>query len=97
MVPAVVGRAARTGLVSDEAKRVETPLLMVVGENDRRARCRNREFSMHSRLTRRVGIVKGATHLFREPGALVQVADLAITWLKEHLRDERLSADEIWA
>lgn len=96
-VSAIVGRAARTELVSDEAKRVKTPMLLIVGENDRRARRRNREFSAHSRLTRRLGIVKGASHVFREKGAQCQVADLTVSWFKEHLRDERMTPEELRA
>jgi putative phosphoribosyl transferase len=34
-----------------------------------------------SRLT----VIPGATHLFEEPGALEQVADLAIDWFTGHL------------
>jgi putative phosphoribosyl transferase len=30
--------------------------------------------------------VPGATHLFAEPGALEQVADLAAQWFGRHLR-----------
>jgi alpha-beta hydrolase superfamily lysophospholipase len=30
-------------------------------------------------------VVPGATHLFEEPGALEQVADLAAAWFARHL------------
>jgi putative phosphoribosyl transferase len=31
-------------------------------------------------------VVPGATHLFEEPGALDEVARLAVDWFAEHLR-----------
>jgi hypothetical protein len=34
-------------------------------------------------------IVPAATHLFEEPGALEQVADLAGQWFARHLRPQR--------
>jgi putative phosphoribosyl transferase len=33
-------------------------------------------------------IVPGATHLFEEPGALEQVATLAVDWCRQHLARE---------
>ncbi|MFM2369182.1 MAG: hypothetical protein RL619_1482, partial [Bacteroidota bacterium] len=30
-------------------------------------------------------IIPGATHLFEEPGKLLEVADLAIVWYKRYL------------
>jgi putative phosphoribosyl transferase len=30
-------------------------------------------------------VVPGATHLFEEPGALQEVAELAATWFRRHL------------
>jgi len=32
-----------------------------------------------------LSIVPGASHLFEEPGALEQVSQLALSWLKRHL------------
>jgi len=37
--------------------------------------------------SKRLAIVPGATHLFAEPGALEQVAELARAWFIAHLRD----------
>jgi len=38
---------------------------------------------MHSQVE--LEIVPGATHLFQEPGALEQVADLASGWFSQYL------------
>jgi hypothetical protein len=35
---------------------------------------------------KRLDIVSGATHLFEEPGALQQVAALAVDWFVRHLK-----------
>jgi hypothetical protein len=35
--------------------------------------------------TKDMKIVEGATHLFEEPGKLLEVADLAIDWYKKYL------------
>jgi putative phosphoribosyl transferase len=37
------------------------------------------------RCEHRLDIVPGATHLFEEPGALQQVADLAREWFTDHM------------
>ena len=34
-------------------------------------------------------LIPGATHLFEEPGALDQVAELAAAWFMEHMRVRR--------
>jgi hypothetical protein len=37
-------------------------------------------------LTTQLAVVPGATHLFEEPGALDQVADLALAWFERFAR-----------
>ena len=39
------------------------------------------------RCEKHLAVVPGATHLFEEPGALEEVADLAAGWFGEHLRE----------
>jgi hypothetical protein len=33
-------------------------------------------------------VISGATHLFKEPGKLVEVVELSVSWYKEHLAKE---------
>jgi putative phosphoribosyl transferase len=40
----------------------------------------------------RLEIVPGATHLFEEPGALENVAELARDWFTRHLSPQTLNA-----
>jgi putative phosphoribosyl transferase len=91
---AVVCRAARTDLVGAAADRLEMPILLIAAEHDRRALRRNREFTKRSNVNRRLEIVKGATHLFPEEGALCEVARLTADWLDVKLRNERSSPEE---
>jgi putative phosphoribosyl transferase len=44
----------------------------------------NRSAAAALTCAHRVQIVRGATHLFEEPGKLEQVADLARDWFREH-------------
>jgi hypothetical protein len=45
----------------------------------------NRDAASALRCEHRIEVVPGATHLFEEPGALEQVADLASSWFLGHL------------
>lgn len=94
---AVVCRAARTDLTSREAEQLRKPVLLLVGEIDRRTQRWNREFAAGSPSTRRVEVVPGASHSFPEEGALRRVAGRTVAWLRSHLRDPRLDLDEVWA
>ena len=45
----------------------------------------NRDAQRHLRCTNLLEIVRGATHLFEEPGTLAQAARLAQSWFLAHL------------
>ena len=80
----VVSRGGRPDLASDIGK-VNAPTLLIVGGNDFGVIELNQ--AAHEELSgvKDIAIVPGATHLFEEPGALEQVADLAADWFKKHL------------
>ena len=85
-VYAVVSRGGRPDLAEEDLPRVRTPTLLIVGGNDL-AVIRVNEEAM-ARMTGaevRLEIVPGATHLFEEPGALEEVARLAVGWFTEKL------------
>jgi putative phosphoribosyl transferase len=81
----VVSCGGRPDLAGDALPRVETPTLLIVGGRDIPVIGMNREAmaQMHSQVE--LEIVPGATHLFQEPGALEQVADLASGWFSQYL------------
>lgn len=85
-VRAVVSRGGRPDLAGDRLPRVEAPTLLVVGGDDAAVLELNRLALAELRCERELAVVAGATHLFEEPGALEQVAELATAWFAGHLR-----------
>ncbi|NUR47554.1 MAG: hypothetical protein HOV71_05405 [Hamadaea sp.] len=82
-VTAVVSRGGRPDLAGPYLPLVTSPTLLIVGGADPQVLDLNRQAAAllpHARLA----IVPGATHLFEEPGALRQVADLAADWFGDH-------------
>ncbi len=84
-VGAVVSRGGRPDLAGDALADVRAPTLLIVGGDDRPVIDMNQEALGALRSEKALEIVPGATHLFEEPGALEQVADLAGSWFVRHL------------
>ncbi|GGV79930.1 hydrolase [Streptomyces griseoloalbus] len=84
-VSAVVSRGGRPDLAGDALELVACPVLLVVGGDDETVLGLNRQAADRLSAVHHVHVVPGATHLFPEPGALEQVADLAAGWFREHL------------
>lgn len=84
-VTAVVSRGGRPDLAADALLRVQAPTLLIVGGDDTPVIDLNRRALAQLRCEKELAIVPGATHLFEEPGALEQVAQLAATWFLRHL------------
>ena len=85
-IRAVVSRSGRPDLASRVLGRVRAPTLLIVGEADHGVLDLNRAALRRLGGPTRLEVVQGATHLFEEPGALEQVADLAADWFAAHLR-----------
>nr|WP_203600809.1 phosphoribosyltransferase family protein [Streptomyces sp. SID10853] len=84
-VGAVVSRGGRPDLAAPCLGDVRAPTLLIVGGDDTSVLDLNRAAQAELRCENRLDIVPGATHLFEEPGALDQVADLARAWFVRHL------------
>jgi pimeloyl-ACP methyl ester carboxylesterase len=85
-VRAVVSRGGRPDLAGPYLDHVRAPTLLIVGGRDLPVIAMNRTALAHLRLApRELVIVPGAGHLFEEPGALDQVADLARDWFAQYL------------
>jgi putative phosphoribosyl transferase len=84
-VRAVVSRGGRPDLAGPRLGLVRAPTLLVVGGWDDVVVQLNREAARDLRCEHRLEIVPEATHLFEEPGALEQVAKLAVDWFSAHL------------
>jgi putative phosphoribosyl transferase len=85
VVGAVVSRGGRPDLAGPALTRVRAPTLLIVGGRDLQVIELNRQALTLLRGEKELVIVPGATHLFEEPGALEQVADLARQWFERHL------------
>lgn len=85
-VKAVVSRGGRPDLTGDQAlTAVAAPTLLIVGGRDTEVIELNQAAYDRLRCVKELEIVAGATHLFEEPGALEQVAGLAVEWFTLHL------------
>jgi dienelactone hydrolase len=85
LIKAVVSRGGRPDLVGKALRHVSAPTLLIVGERDSVVLDLNERAAGELATKCRLEIVRGATHLFEEPGALEEVAVLARDWFSLHL------------
>jgi dienelactone hydrolase len=84
-VGAVVSRGGRPDLAGSALTAVRAPTLLIVGEWDEQVIELNEQARRQMRAEVQLEIVRRATHLFEEPGALDDVARLAREWFVRHL------------
>ena len=84
-IRAVVSRGGRPDLAEHRLGEVTAPTLLIVGGEDHVVLELNEEAAASLHCPHRLEILPGATHLFEEPGALEQVADLASRWFSKQL------------
>jgi len=87
-VTAIVSRSGRPDLAGPRLARVQAPTLLIVGGADRPVLDLNRQAQARLTCENRLEVIPGATHLFAEPGALEQVADLARDWFTRHFAQQ---------
>ena len=85
-VKAVVSRGGRPDLAGDALPEVQAATLLIVGGDDDAVIRFNREAFARFRCEKEMKIIPSATHLFEEPGALEEVANLAAHWFQSHLQ-----------
>jgi pimeloyl-ACP methyl ester carboxylesterase len=83
-VRAVVSRGGRPDLAGDALGLVTAPTLLIVGADDTTVLALNNA-AQRQLPQAELAVVPGATHLFEEPHALEQVANLARDWFRRHL------------
>ena len=83
-IGAVVSRGGRPDLAGAALARVRAPTLLIVGGADEQVLELNQRSLELLQAERRLEVVPGATHLFEEPGALDEVAQLAAEWVTQH-------------
>jgi dienelactone hydrolase len=64
---------------------VQTPTLLIVGTHDPTILELNQQAYDALPVSKHLAIVPGATHDFKAPGALQEVADLAAVWFRRYL------------
>ncbi len=84
-IHAIVSRGGRPDLAGPRLPEVVSPTLLIVGGRDQVVLDLNRKAQSLLRCESHLALVPGATHLFEEPGALEQVADLARNWFLDHI------------
>ncbi|HEY3344154.1 MAG TPA: dienelactone hydrolase family protein, partial [Anaerolineaceae bacterium] len=85
VIGAVVSRGGRPELAGGTFEQVRAPTLLIVGGLDMQVIALNEQAYEQLYAERRLEIVAGATHLFEEPGALEEVAQLARKWFRKFL------------
>ena len=87
LVQTVVSRGGRPDLAGDALFDVKCPTLLIVGAADDVVIQLNRQAMqlLPEATTVELKLIPNATHLFQEPGALAQVADMARDWFVDHL------------
>lgn len=88
-IGAVVSRGGRPDLAETRLPMVHAPTLLIVGGSDEEVLELNRQSYTKLGGIKELAVVPGATHLFMEPGALEQVADLATQWFRNYLIEGR--------
>jgi len=89
LVRAIVSRGGRPDLAWDALPRASAPTLLIVGGNDEAVIRLNQRAAAHMKAPHELEIIPGATHLFKEPGALEKVAELTARWFVTHLGAEQ--------
>ncbi len=84
-IAAVVSRGGRPDLAGHALPRVTAPTLLIVGALDTQVLAMNRAAMARMHGPAALEIVEGASHLFEEPGALSEVAEIAADWFHTHL------------
>jgi pimeloyl-ACP methyl ester carboxylesterase len=83
-VDAIVSRGGRPDLAGKFLSQVTAPTLLIVGGADYQVLELNRKALRELPGEVQLSVIPGATHLFEEPGALDEVANLARDWFLSH-------------
>ena len=83
-IKAVVSRGGRPDLALKALPMVTAPTLLIVGQLDVPVIQMNKQAFDQLHCIKEMKIIPGATHLFEEPGKLIEVAEIAISWYKEY-------------
>jgi len=86
-ISAVVSRGGRVDLAESQLSQIQTPILLIVGENDEFVVELNQEAFKKINCTKKLSLIPNATHLFEEPGTLEEVARQAAQWFVKYFKE----------
>ena len=89
-----MSRGGRPDLAADALRDVRAPVLLIVGGRDPDVLRLNQAAARELSGPHSLRVVPGATHLFEEPGALEQVADMVKRWCEDRLEAAHQAARE---
>ena len=84
-IAAVVSRGGRPDLAGPALRRVRAPTLLLVGSRDPEVLDLNQLALAQLTCFARLVVIRGASHLFEEPGTLEEAGRLATAWFVRHL------------
>lgn len=84
-IKAMVSRGGRPDLAGNILPLITAPTLLIVGGEDELVIELSKQAYSQLTCIKQLEIITGATHLFEEPGALEQVANLTVNWFKQYL------------
>lgn len=85
-IAAVVSRGGRPDLAMSSLSKIKAPTLLIVGGRDPEVIRLNEAAYSKLNCKKELRVVAGATHLFEEPGAMLQVCQFATEWFETHLK-----------
>ena len=85
LVIAVTSASGRIDLAREYLARVESPVLLLVGERDTQGVDANRQALEQLHSDKRLEIVTGANSIFEDSNTQAEVAQLVIPWFERHL------------
>lgn len=90
IIHAIVSRGGRPDLAMSVLPMVKAPTLLIVGELDTTVLELNKNAYDKLQCTKKLKVIKGATHLFEEPGTLEMAAKTATEWFSKTLEPMRM-------
>jgi dienelactone hydrolase len=86
IISAVVSRGGRPDLAAGYLDKVKSPILLIVGSQDKELIVLNRKALSLLNDEKKIEIIDGASHSFEEPGTINIVAEMASDWFTTYLR-----------
>jgi dienelactone hydrolase len=84
-IKAVVSRGGRPDLAIEDLYKVESPTLFIVGAVDYEVMQLNKLACEQLECKKKLAVIEGASHLFKEEGTMDRVCELSVAWFTKYL------------